>query len=54
MIRTGIFRYVRLRDVADRMEQGWRYAADLGETHGRWSVLLWWCSGECSGAEVPR
>lgn len=51
---TGIFRYVRNQDVADRLDSGWRYAANLGETHGRWSVLMWWCCGACLDGEAPR
>jgi hypothetical protein len=52
-VLTGIFRYVRLQDVADRMAQGWRYAGDLGQPHGNWSVLMWFCCGDCSEHEVP-
>lgn len=45
MIRTGLFRYVRHADVFSFMERGWMVAADLGPTHGQWSVLMWHC--EC-------
>lgn len=48
----GMFRYVRLDDVADRMNDGWRYVADLGMPHGQYSVLMWWCCGDCAG-ECP-
>lgn len=54
MILTGVFRYVRNGDVAVKLSEGWRYAAHLGDTHGRWSTLLWWCCGECKDSEVPR
>lgn len=54
MTITGIFRYIRTKDVADRMDQGWRYVGDLGPTHGQWSVLMWWCDGSCRDGEAPR
>ena len=53
MTLTGIFRFTRNQDVADRMNAGWRYAGTLGDTHGRWSVLMWWCSGDCNDGEAP-
>ncbi len=45
MIRTGLFRYVRHDAVASYLMRGWMIAADLGPTHGQWSVLMWHC--EC-------
>jgi hypothetical protein len=50
---TGIFRYVRHSDVADKLDDGWRYAAHLGRTHGHWSALMWWCCGDCVDGEAP-
>lgn len=50
---SGIFRYARLHEVADRLDQGWRYAADLGLPHGNWSVLMWWCCGDCVDGGAP-
>lgn len=56
MILTGHFRYQRRADVADRLNDGWRYVADLGVPHGLWSVLMWFCDASCKedGSEVPR
>lgn len=45
MIRTGLFKYVRHPDVFAHMARGWMVTADLGPTHGLWSVLMWHC--EC-------
>ncbi len=36
------FRYVRHADVAAYEANGWAFAADLGPTHGHWSVLMIW------------
>jgi len=36
------FRYVRHADVQKYAAEGWTYAADLGPTHGLWSVLMQW------------
>ncbi|MGF7053971.1 hypothetical protein GGC47_003159 [Bosea sp. OAE752] len=44
MTRTGLFRYVRHAKVDAYMRRGWMIAADLGPTHGTWSVLMWHCS----------
>jgi hypothetical protein len=33
---------------------GWRYAADLGDQHGEWSTLMWWCCGSYLDSEVPK
>lgn len=51
---TGVFLMVRHHDVADRMDQGWRYAGHLGRVHGYWSALMFWCCGACEDHEVPR
>jgi hypothetical protein len=53
MIKSGVFRYIRLGEVADRLNSGWRYAAHLGQPHGQYSVLMWWCCGDCKDDEVP-
>jgi hypothetical protein len=49
MIRTGLFRYVPHGRVFDFMHRGWMPVADLGPTHGCWSVLMWHC--ECGEAQ---
>jgi hypothetical protein len=49
MSRTGLFRFVRHHDVFDRFTRGWMIVADLGSTHGHWSVLMWHC--ECGEIE---
>lgn len=48
-VRTGLFRYVRHERIWDMMREGWMVVADLGATHGQWSVLMWRC--DCPGAE---
>lgn len=35
-------RYVRHSDRPAYEAQGWVFAADLGPTHGQWSVLMRW------------
>lgn len=43
-VRTGLFRYVRHKDIPAYHKRGWFVAvADLGPTHGTWSVLMWGC-----------
>ncbi len=42
--RTGTFQYVRHGDVDAFHRRGWMIAADLGPTHGAWSVLMWHAS----------
>lgn len=44
----GVYRYVRHGERAAYEAAGWRFAADLGATHGRWSVLMAW-----AGAGAP-
>lgn len=36
------FRYVRHADIPAYQARGWIFAADLGPTHGQWSVLMQW------------
>lgn len=48
MIRTSLFRYVRIPLLPEFMARGWMPVADLGPTHGVWSVLCWHC--ECGEA----
>jgi invasion protein IalB len=36
------FRYVRYKDLLLAMAYGWQPVADLGDTHGQWSVLCQW------------
>lgn len=45
MIRTGLFRYVGWGAVSAHLARGWMAAADLGPSHGQWSLLMWHC--EC-------
>ena len=42
-IRTGLFRYVLHSKVDQFLRCGWMVIADLGETHGVYSVLMWRC-----------
>jgi hypothetical protein len=49
MIRTGLFRYVRLSEIENYIARAWLIVDDLGEHHGRWSVLMWHC--ECGEYE---
>jgi hypothetical protein len=37
---TRIFRYVPHSDVERRLRQGWFISADLGPSHGCYSVLM--------------
>lgn len=53
MTVVGIFRFVRHHEVAERLSDGWRYAGTLGRTHGEWSVLMYWCCGDCGGEFAP-
>jgi hypothetical protein len=48
MTRTGLFRYVPHHRIDDFHRTGWMVVADLGPTHGRWSVLMWICTTECA------
>lgn len=43
MIRTGTFRYVAYDQLDEFHRRGWMAVADLGLTHGQWSVLCWRC-----------
>jgi invasion protein IalB len=36
------FHYVRYSDLLLAMAYGWQPVADLGDTHGQWSVLCQW------------
>ena len=42
-IRSGWFRYVPHTRVDEFHRDGWVIVADLGRTHGYWSVLMWHC-----------
>lgn len=50
MNRTGLFQFVRHSQVEAFHRRGWMVTADLGPTHGVWSVLMWHC--EC-GSVTP-
>lgn len=41
--RTGTFQIVRWEAIEDFHKRGWTVVADLGPTHGFWSVLMWRC-----------
>jgi hypothetical protein len=43
MIRTGKFQYVPYEKVEFFHLCGWMIVADLGPTHGLYSVLMWRC-----------
>ncbi len=45
--------YVLHADVPAFEAAGWRYASDLGPTHGRYSVLMIW-AGEGDPASVAQ
>jgi hypothetical protein len=51
---TGIFRYVRHADLLVRLAQGWQWIADLGDVHGEFCTLCWWCCGDCQDGEVAK
>jgi hypothetical protein len=54
MTRLGHFRYIKNKDVGEKLYADcWKWAADLGPTHGLWSTLLWWCCGDCKEGEAP-
>jgi len=36
------FHYVRHQDIPIYKTAGWRFAADLGPTHGAYAVLMIW------------
>ena len=49
------FRYVRHADRAAYEAEGWIFSADLGPTHGQWSVLMEWTGvGNPPGAEAAE
>jgi len=39
-VKDGIFRQVIWERLADYLNLGWMVVADLGPTHGEWSVLM--------------
>jgi hypothetical protein len=49
----GIFRYVRHAELLIPLAQGWRWVADLGDVHGEWCSLMWWCCADCQDGEAP-
>lgn len=50
---TGIYRYIRHTDMLRYLATGWQWRADLGEHHGQWSSLMWFCCGACRDGEAP-
>jgi hypothetical protein len=40
--REGVYRYARLSLLDAFLRLGWMVAADLGPTHGRWAILVYW------------
>ena len=44
-MREGLFRYVPWPKIGEYHARGWLVVRDLGDHHGRWSVLMWHC--EC-------
>jgi hypothetical protein len=50
---TGVYRYIPHDDLLVRLAQGWRWNADLGDVHGEWTSLMWWCCGDCGEDYVP-
>jgi hypothetical protein len=50
----GIFAFVAHRLVIMALSNGWRFVGDLGPVHGQWSLLMWWCCGDCKDREPPK
>ena len=51
-LRDGEYCYARIAHIEDYQLMGWVVVADLGPTHGAWSVLaVWLC--ECRPAKLP-
>ena len=48
------FRYVNHGDRAKREAEGWVFVAELGPTHGHWSVLMALPLGQEPPEEPPR
>jgi hypothetical protein len=52
MPRDACYCYALKSQARDYLELGWLFVADLGPTHGTWSVLaVWLC--ECRPAILP-
>lgn len=49
-VRTGLFRFVPWDQLDSYHRRGWMAVADLGLTHGFWSVLMWRC--DCGEGEA--
>jgi hypothetical protein len=51
---TGVFRNVPHHALLVRLvQEGWHWCADLGDVHGEFCTLCWWCCGDCQGGEAP-
>jgi hypothetical protein len=51
-LRDGEYCYARIARIEDYQLMGWVVVAELGPTHGAWSVLaVWLC--ECRPAKLP-
>lgn len=50
---SGVFRYVGHADLPVRLAQGSRWVGDLGDVHGEFCTLCWWCCGACQDGEAP-
>ena len=53
MITVGVFRFVPHHALLARLAQGWQWIADLGDVHGEFCTLCWWCCGDCQDGEAP-
>jgi hypothetical protein len=42
-VRTGLFKYVRYKDIEWHHKRGWMIVANLGTPHNEFSVLMWRC-----------
>lgn len=51
-VLIGVFDYARKGDIAERMNDGWKFVRDLGVPHGEYSVLMWFCCGDCKEDEA--
>jgi len=51
--RDADYCYALKSRARDYLDLGWLFVADLGPTHGAWSVLaIWLC--ECRPATIPK
>ena len=54
MITVGVVRFVPHHAQLARLAQGWQWVADLGDVHGEFCTLCWWCCGDCQYGRRTR